>query len=232
MTDPRTLDERYSRAMRSSDLQPTPEQRVDVDYLIAAGLVKEGLGTMLYRLATEWDMASGDYRLARNHARAVEMQALQIQRNARKYPAEAETLLAEADRLLTQARAEAITAKALALVHLKTLRETTDALGRFACMQATRRKFMEPDAVVLGLASKSLNLWLDGTCSACSGRGFNGGFNGPKLMCTSCGSSGRAHWQLSKREPHAAFIRGLLAEMDRMASRVEDEMRRFLRQNG
>lgn len=232
MTDQRTLGERYSRSMHSSDLEPQPDRRVDVDYLIAAGLVKDGLGTQLYRLATEWDLAAGEYRLALRHVRAVELRALQIQRNARKCPSEGDVLLAEADRLMKQANAEAVTAKALALVHLKTLREAAESLGSFGCWLATRTRLMESDRTVRALAGKAMNLWLDGTCSVCSGRGFNGGFNGPKIMCTACGNTGRAHWSLSKREPHAAFIRRLLAEMDRKVSVVEDQMRRYLRQNG
>ena len=229
MTDLRTLDERYSRAMHSADLMPVADRRVDVDYLIAAGMVKEGMGTKLYRLASEWDLAAGDYRLAMRHMRAVELQALQVQRNARKYPAEADMLLREADRLIAQAKTEATTAKALAMVHLKSLREASDAVRGYALWLAVYRRFHEPSGVVKDLAAKALQLWLDAVCSACQGRGFNGGFNGPKIMCTACGNTGRAHWQLSKREPHAAFIRMLLAEMDLKTHRVEQAMRRMLR---
>lgn len=232
MTDPRILGERYTRAIHSSDLEAAAERRVDVDYLIAAGMVKDGLGVKLYRLASEWDLAAGDYRLAHLYMRAVELQAMQVQRNARRFPTESEVRLKEAGQLMAQARADAVTAKALALARLKTLREAADAVGDFARLMAIRQRFAEPNAVVNTLAAKALQLWLDAVCSACRGRGFNGGFNGPKIMCTACGNTGRAHWQLSKREPHAAFIRTLLADMDLKAHRVEQTMRRFLRSNG
>lgn len=228
----RTLDERYSSAMHSSDLSPVVSRRVDVDYLIAAGCVRETLGTALYRLASEWDLAAGDYKLAMRHVRDVELQAAHVQRTARRREGdEADRLDEEAGKLLAQARAEALTAKALAMVHLKTLREAADALGAFAIGAATRMKFMRPDAEVLELAGKALNLWLDGTCSSCSGRGFNGGFGIPKAMCTACGGTGRAHWQLPKSEPNAAFILGLLSEMDRKVMAVERRMSRLLRSN-
>lgn len=55
MIDKPTMPERYARAMESSHLEMSNERAGDVDLLIAAGWVKEGLGTMLYRLRVEFD---------------------------------------------------------------------------------------------------------------------------------------------------------------------------------
>ena len=49
-----TLDESYSRAISSSHLTVLPG-RCSVDYLIAVGWVRDGLGASLFRLRSEWD---------------------------------------------------------------------------------------------------------------------------------------------------------------------------------
>jgi hypothetical protein len=59
-----TIEERYSRAVRSSHLQVTTKEPGDVDKLIAAGWVKDSLGTTLYRLRTEFDAIAADLRRA------------------------------------------------------------------------------------------------------------------------------------------------------------------------
>lgn len=235
MTDTRELSEKYSGATMTSHLEVKPT-RCDVDYLIAAGWVHEGLGTALFRLATEWDLAGGDYRLALRHARQVELQAYQIKRNAARMPdggaEDAAKLLAEAALLLDQARREAITAKALAMVHMKTLHEARDAIGNYARGLANRAQFMQPDAKVNTLAAQALQMFLDATCPACMGRGFNGGHLKPVVWCNACGASGKAHHALSKTEQDSAFIRRLLAEMDLKCHRVQQQMSRWLRQRG
>jgi hypothetical protein len=53
--DKPTIPERYTRAMESSHLELSSEQSGDVDVLIAAGWVKETLGTALYRARSEYD---------------------------------------------------------------------------------------------------------------------------------------------------------------------------------
>ena len=55
MSEGRTIGEAYSSATESSDLRVRAERRGDVDTLIAAGWVLDGLGTMLYRLQVEFD---------------------------------------------------------------------------------------------------------------------------------------------------------------------------------
>lgn len=50
-----TVGERYGRAMQSSQLQVTADKPGDVDLLIAAGWVQEGLGCRLYRLRLQFD---------------------------------------------------------------------------------------------------------------------------------------------------------------------------------
>ena len=62
MNDAPSIGERYSAAIESSDLRVRAEKRGDVDILIAAGWVGEGLGPMLYRLQVEFDLVRADVR--------------------------------------------------------------------------------------------------------------------------------------------------------------------------
>lgn len=56
-----TIGECYSRATESSDLRPK-EGRCDIDYLIAAGWAGNRLGSMLYRLRSEFDQVRSEVR--------------------------------------------------------------------------------------------------------------------------------------------------------------------------
>lgn len=59
--EPPTLAERYQRAVNSSHLR-AEDGRCDVDYLIAAGWLKDGLGPALYRLRGEFDTVRASVR--------------------------------------------------------------------------------------------------------------------------------------------------------------------------
>ncbi|CAB4159236.1 hypothetical protein UFOVP703_74 [uncultured Caudovirales phage] len=50
-----SIPERYTRALESSHLEVEGDHQGDVDVLIAAGWVKETLGTALYRARSEFD---------------------------------------------------------------------------------------------------------------------------------------------------------------------------------
>jgi hypothetical protein len=58
-TDRPGIAERYRRSINSSDLRVRERIQGDADLLMAAGWTS-GLGTMLYRLASEYDQVKGD----------------------------------------------------------------------------------------------------------------------------------------------------------------------------
>lgn len=64
-----TIGERYSKATESSDLRVRAERRGDVDALIAAGWIKDGLGPTLYRLLVEFDTVRAQLRGAASLSR-------------------------------------------------------------------------------------------------------------------------------------------------------------------
>jgi hypothetical protein len=114
------------------------------------------------------------------------------------------------------------------LMSLNSLHTTKEALGNHAIRQATRRRFMRPDNEVDIITGKVLEHWLSPNCHHCSGRGFSGGFDGPKILCTKCQGSGKRTLHF-KTEAESDFGRWLLSDMERMMANVETEMRRFLR---
>lgn len=61
MSEPITTEEKYARAVNSSHLEMRPGMDA-ISVIIAAGWVRDGLGTILYRLRTEHDAAKGDIR--------------------------------------------------------------------------------------------------------------------------------------------------------------------------
>ena len=66
MSEPISTEEKYARAVNSSHLEMRPGMDA-VSVIIAAGWVRDGLGTILYRLRTEYDCAKGNLRRIANN---------------------------------------------------------------------------------------------------------------------------------------------------------------------
>lgn len=122
--------------------------------------------------------------------------------------------------------------KVLILSKLKTLPATKQALGRWACRLATRKRFMRPDADVCHIAGRALQLFLDPTCAHCQGRGKNGGYGLPEVLCKICRGSGKKDQHGEKDEEARTFGKFLLCEMERQASAAEQSMSRLLASRG
>ena len=119
------------------------------------------------------------------------------------------------------------------LSHLKSLPAAKEAIGKMAVFQATRRRFMRPDADALILAGRVIDVFLDPNCSHCEGRGFTGGGrhedSGPQVICRPCGGSGKRRANIGRDDEERKFGAFLLSELERMTSEVEISMARFLR---
>lgn len=187
-----TLAERYGGATRSSQLR-AEEGRCDIDYLIAAGLAVDGMGSTLMRLRAEFD----------------------------------------AVRPAVRSGAMNRTEMFLVLSRLKSLSAARDELGRFAVAIATKRLFMQPDTTVYRIAGRVLDVWLDPTCHACEGRGFNGGqYRGEQVIrCGGCRGFGQRRSILGDTAEEKRFSHLLLDAMAEALNRTEAEMRRRLREH-
>lgn len=118
------------------------------------------------------------------------------------------------------------TDRLLVLMNLKTLRETRLALGNFAVMTATRRKFTMNDDAVNKIAGRALDVHLDPLCHHCQGRGFNGGSHrGEKQeLCRPCRGAGHRRDGLGKDSEERQFASHLLAELARVVDGAEREL--------
>lgn len=227
-----TIDERYAAAMESSDLSPKP-YRCDLDYLVAAGFVHESLGTMLYRLKSEWDMVRQDLRRAEVQAAEGARETVRLRRRAAtKKGEDAAKLLDRAEALQERTKESALTERALVLAHLKTLSATREALHAYAIAFGTRTRVFDLD-MIRHVVGKALQLWLDPRCPHCEGRGYTGGFTTPHRWCEVCVRTGQRvngnpGFRLYTNDHGHQWGRALLLEMDRKADNVTAHMRVFM----
>ena len=235
LDDRPTLVEQYSRAIGSSHLEVSARTRGDVDVLIAAGWVTNHLGTMLYRLAAEFDAAKGEQTRARQHivtltskADVDEQRVRKLMKGSLEQQEEAKKLSGELEQLRDEIARELVSERAFLMMKLKTLATTKEALGQWAIVKATRRRFMHPDDAVMKLAGRALDVFLDGLCSKCQGRGFNGGFGGPQILCRACAGSGKRSARAFGNPDWDDFGHHLLSEMERMLDGVDRTMRGYL----
>jgi hypothetical protein len=235
------LAERYGSATQSSHLK-MQETRCDVDYLIAAGWLRDGLGAQLYRLRTEYDTVRLDMRKAEASLPTWQLRIDAAEKAARSWHAAwhapmlyRAALAEEPDRLRLEARNYVLTERVLALINLKTLVPARQALWALAASGVPPvGKFplsIETAAVVTG---RVLDAWLDPICAPCEGRGFNGGhYKGEqKVRCRSCAGSGERRTSLGATVEEKRFARHLLDAIAENLVEVERAMRGSLRQHG
>lgn len=232
MMETKTLEERYLGAVTSSHLKMSAERFGSVDLLVASGWCRESLATGLYRVRGEFDNAKGNVRQHQAHYKALHAQAGGQRDLARAQQARMKlgpTLAGKhetaAAALCTRAEAEALTARALILMQLKSLDGVMRALRHFAEQQASRRGFAGAD--VYRVTGHALDLMLDPLCPHCDGVGFFGGFGKPKVLCAKCKGSKRRKIDFGSIETQAFGV-FLLADMERKLARVEGLMLNFL----
>jgi len=224
-----TLGESYGRATESSDLR-LGTGRSDADLLIAAGWLEDRAGALLFRLAREYDGVKGEHGIAQAEFERVERAARELDRLPEPADPKAPNPRKMAERMREDAAAQALTSRAMILIHLKTLREAKEALFAFARDHAQRRVVMLQDKEIAAIAGQALDIHLDPTCHRCQGRGFNGGFGQPQIICKACGGRAkRDQHDIGKDGLRREFGAFLLAAMDRMLARAGGGIGRALR---
>ena len=145
-------------------------------------------------------------------------------------------LCAEHDHVAAAVRGTAgnyATERALILMGLKSLRSTKDALGSAAIQLATRICFMRPDAEVLKITGRVLDVFLSPNCPHCDGRGSTGGgrleHSGVKVLCRPCAGTGRRHKDIGRDDEERRFAAAIMADMERKASEFDYQMRAMAR---
>jgi len=243
-----TIRERYSLAARASRLTVRADRPGNVDLLIAAGWIKDGLATTLYRLMSEFDVVRGEQRvatveqdrLAREWSEASTAAAVEVRRRPHERsilfvgPPSSQHFMRGPNAISLAATRAATQARAFHLLEMKTLPLAKRAVLRYADQQATFQGLVDlsPDEVAQ-LCGQVLQTLLDPLCPVCEGRGFTGGFSAPQVWHQGEGSCRRTGRRIIKFSPNPVgelFARWLLADLDRKASRVDRLMRKFMQQ--
>jgi hypothetical protein len=220
---PMTMAERYSSAIDSGNLL-LGERRGDADILIAAGLVPDGLPAALYRLLVEYDSVRAEHMQAVKSMTEAETHA---RRQNGDNAATGETAKHRSAKILRDAQSAALTAHVLILSALPSLRDAKQRFGAFACIQATKRRFMRPDAEVAIIAGQVLDVFLRPQCHHCQGRGFNGASHRgeEQKFCRPCRGTGHRSDQIGKDEAQRGFAAHLLMQTDAMMYELQRDIR-------
>lgn len=228
-TDERqTIGERYSAATESSHLK-LGERRGDIDLIIAAGLVPDGLASTLFRLQVEYDGVRAEHISAETRMRSLEKMA---PNEVGEHDETGETAAERTAKILQQAEREALTAHVLILSQLTSLRDAKQLFGAFASVEATRRRFMKPDRDVAIIAGRVLEVFLAPNCRHCHGRGFNGGAtrDEPTIPCRPCRGSGHRRDSIGKDDAERRFAGHLLMTIDARMFEVQKSIRANMNQ--
>lgn len=233
MQDPTraSVAERYSGAIGASHLHVVADRSGDVDLLVAAGWLTDGVGSALYRLMSEFDCVRGAHRMAHRVYREAVHIATKIEAEYRAAPDAdgAAQRLVIAKTIRTNAESAATSSQIMVLSALKSMQSTREAVHGFALAMAPRQGVHEDDATVRGIAGQALMHWLDPMCHPCDGRGFTGGFGTPMVFCETCKGTGRTRPDFHQKLRLHEFGRWLQCEMDRKTENVERTMQRYLR---
>ena len=216
-----SMAERYIRATRSSHLKIEPEPG-DVDVVIAAGMA-DSLGTLLLRCRQEWDASRGALELAEDNLdRGLELANIEAS-SVLDGPTRAELLRRNVEE-------DALRSRALILLSMTSLAPAKEALKRHAVARATRRSMTLSLFEIARCVGSALDIWLDQRCNACEGRGKNGRYGTPQIICAVCrGSKVRRRVFPSKTNDEHVLGEWLIAEADRLVANAEARMQRLLR---
>lgn len=190
--------------------------------VLAAGLQREIVGTMLLRLRAEYDQVRKDLERAGQiaprrieEARELRQRAQRLQKN--EHWADAEALIIQAEAIQARTSAEVKSARAFILLGLITLHDAKQQLGALAVRMAAKpNRALAPEAA-LRLADRVLDVWLDEVCHKCDGTGRLGNrFAGDREReCPACKGSGHRRDGLGETARDRAFASDLLAEVQR-----------------
>lgn len=228
-----TMGERYGGATESSNLR-VKEGFGEADLLIASGWLPDPMGAKLFRLAREFDSAHGEHGIARTEFDRIEQVASALDKESLGHtdPVKKEKKGKEADDLRKMAKAQAISARLMVTMHMKSLREVKQDLYGFAHLLVQKLGIDWDDETVAAIVGQVLDIHLDKTCHHCQGRGSNGGYGAPMIMCKHCGATGERGWKdVGKDETQRSFANELLEEMKRLMAQAAGGIKRAVKED-
>lgn len=226
--DKPTIGERYIRATHTKNLR-VGERSPQADMILAAAMQHNPLGTLLFRLQSEYDQVRAEIVNVEDYQLAQLREAEALERAPNANPAVAALhnahvitwRLAQAGALRKRSEGEILTARYLILSRLGSLREAKTAVGAYAIWLATKERFMRDNAIVLRLAGEVIDVFLDPVCATCDGTGVKGSaYRGEEeKVCTACRCTGQRRYRLGRDDNDRWFAETLLGRLqDQMAS--------------
>lgn len=218
--------------------------------ILAAGMQKYAVGAALMRLQSEYDCVRGELERAGEVASSTIARAQRLERSAESatrlageatevgkrdaLAASAEESVNLAVALRRRTEEEILTARCLVLTRLKTLHEAKTRIGAYALVLATKSRFIVPNDVVLRLAGRVIDVWLDPVCHKCDGSGHVEAYEGGAAtkQCSACGGTGNRREQVGGNERARWFAFLLLGDIQREMSLAAAAIGRKLRSDG
>ena len=222
-----SVGERYEVAVGAGNLR-VAERSNGADVILAAAMQPHGLGATLLRLQSEYDTVRADLERAGEILAQAEGAAKRLDRSGVTETYDGPSL---AQALRRRTEIETVSARCLILSHLKTLLTAKNALGAYALVLATKRRYMVPNDAVLRLAGRVLDVWLDPTCSRCDGTSTEAsGFDGRVYKrCSLCAGTGNRRDQVGNDDRARWFAFLLLGDMLREIALAASSMKTKLR---
>jgi hypothetical protein len=117
----------------------------------------------------------------------------------------------------------------LAVMRMASLSAAKRVVNDFALVRAERYSLPMYDDECAKLAWQALSVYLDPSCSSCSGRGFSGGYDGPTLRCTHCRETGKRRGFVGNSDSQRAFVEALIGRIENEVNGFQVETERRLR---
>jgi hypothetical protein len=109
---------------------------------------------------------------------------------------------------------QAMSARIMVLIDLKTLPRVKQELYATAVSLLARYGIEWEAPVLASVIGQVIDIHIDPICHHCQGRGSNGGYGMPKVICRKCKGSGRrGHGDIGKDNLQRQFGRELLDDM-------------------
>ena len=216
-----TIPDRYSYSIRSKQLRNT-DRPGDIDVIIAAGFIRDGLPTAIYRLRIEFDAVRGDLIL--NDRMLV--QAIAIA-NVVQQSVEVGPTFADAIRM--QAHDFATSNLCFLLTQLKSFKGCLHKLSRFIRRKSEKAGLNFNRAESEELAGQILDYLLDPLCQQCAGTGYKKTTRG--ALCPTCKGQGKRHFQFGNGTSYKriSLIKDVFSDIEHNMERINRLMGRFLR---
>jgi hypothetical protein len=220
----------YVRSLSSKNLRAEGRIAGDVDALIAAGWVRDGLATRLYRARAEFDAIKGEWDLLERKYQEQLVAARQEAGSVAVGPTKAPAMYAAAED-------EVLRRRAFVLLGMKSLNDARSALSAFVVGMAGRDGLELSADDLARLVGRILDQFLDPLCATCQGVRFKvvqGTGRLSSVVCGHCRGSGRRPLKFGGKTPRreVIFTRFMLAELDRKTEAVSRRMSKFLRERG